>query len=247
MAYMKETFVAPGIIEIKRYHTYRLGGRATRKENSRATPEQIQKNNSRRAREKLYRLIATNFTRDDIRLDLTYGGEEPTPEKAKEDIRKFIRKLRKLYKSKGLELKYIYVTEHVGHRVHHHLLINFIPCKRSELQALWPYSKFNYRSMRDYDGTPEDARRVAEYLTKETDETIRDPKAIQKQRWCASKNLKQPKVHKQKIRARRWNEQPKPLPGYQLVDLYNGITMDGYPFQSYRQLDLSVNEVWPRK
>ena len=121
MPYRKEIFQAPGIYEVKKYHTYRLGGNRVRGPNIQKTDDGLKKRNSRRAKTKLYRLIATNFKRDDLRIDLTYANPEPPAEEAKNRIRKFIRDLRKKYKKKNAELKYIYVTEHVHHRVHHHI------------------------------------------------------------------------------------------------------------------------------
>ena len=100
MPYRKEIFQAPGIYEVKKYHTYRLGGGP----NIQKTDEGLKKRNSRRAKTKLYRLIATNFKRDDLRIDLTYANPEPTAEEAKNRIRKFIRDLRKKYKKKNAEL-----------------------------------------------------------------------------------------------------------------------------------------------
>lgn len=78
-------------------------------------------------------------------------------------------------------MKYIYVTEYKGHRIHHHLLINAsMKIQRKDIREKWPWGELNYRSFRYFDGTPEDCRRLAEYLCKETDETIREPGAVQK-------------------------------------------------------------------
>jgi hypothetical protein len=85
-----------------------------------------EKGNSRRAKEKLYRLMVTNFKRDDYRIDLTYAEPAPDPGTALDRIRKFIRQLRSKYRKKKEELKYIYVTEYRGHRIHHHVLINAV-------------------------------------------------------------------------------------------------------------------------
>lgn len=243
MPYRKEIFTAPGIREIKKYHTYRLGGKHTRADNYQKTEEAVQKGNSRRAKEKLYRLIVTNFQRDDYRIDLTYAEPEPDPGTALERIRKFIRQLRSKYRKKKEELKYIYVTEYRGHRIHHHVLINAVEgIGRKEIGGLWPWAKLNYRSFRLFDGDPEDCRRLAWYLIKETDESIREEGAIQKLRWCASKNLKQPKIRKQTIYSRKWSEKPKAPKGYQLEEAVNGYMSDGYPFQFYRLIKIAREE-----
>ena len=87
MPYRKEIFQAPGIYEVKKYHTYRLGGNRVRGPNIQKTDEGLKKRNSRRAKTKLYRLIATNFKRDDLRIDLTYANPEPTAEEAKNRLK----------------------------------------------------------------------------------------------------------------------------------------------------------------
>lgn len=246
MPYMKETFIFPGGVEIKKYHTWRLGGKKTRNPNEKKTEEAVEKGNSRRAKEKLYRIILSNFERDDWRIDLTYRDPPPEIEEAKNRIRKFLRNLKNLYKKFGEELKYIYVTERKGHRIHHHLLINASEAiQRKDIREKWPWGEINYRSFRYFDGSPEDAKRLAEYLTKETDQTIRESGTAQKQRWIPSKNLKKPNIRKHKIHSRHWTEKPKVKEGYQLMNLENGYTQDGYPYQSYQLWEIK-KDMWPR-
>ena len=239
MPYRKEVFIAPGIREVKKYHTARLGGKKTRAPNEKRTAEAVQKINARRAKEKLYRLLVTNFRRDDYRVDLTYKDPPPSPEEAGQNIRKFIRRLRDLYRKKGTELRYIYVTEYVRHRPHHHIIVNQADgIGRDDIGRLWPYAKLNFRSFRFFDGAPEDCEALAEYFVKETSETIRREDAVQKLRWCASKNLKKPDVKYETIYSRKWTEKPKPPKGYQITDVENGYTADGYPYQFCRMIRL---------
>lgn len=247
MPYRKETFRAPGICEIRKYFSYRAGGPRKRGPNEKPADEKMRKRNSRRSRENLYRIIATNFKRDDIRIDLTYENPEPTPEEAKRRIQKFLRQLRGAYRKKGQELKYVYATECKGHRIHHHLIIN-AGLTRSEIQACWPWAKFNYRSFRLYDGTPEDAKRLSWYITKETDETIQEDEAVQKWRWVPSRNLKKPDVRTETIKAKHWAEKPKAPKGYQVAEVRNGWNAEGYPFQYVKLVPLDESDVvWPVK
>lgn len=235
MPYMKETFVYPGGYEERKYHTWRLGGKKTRRPNERKTDAAVQRGNSRRAKEQLYRLIVTNFRRDDYRLDLTYGDPPPDREEAKRRVRNFLRNLHNLYRKNGEELKYIYVTEYKGHRIHHHVLLNASKkVSRKEIQALWRYGILNYRSFRYFDGAAEDCRRVAEYFVKETDETIREEGAVQRKRWSQSRNLKRPRVKKEKIYSRHWRENPRGRKGFYIAEEESGWTQDGYPYQYIR-------------
>lgn len=236
MPYVKETFSAPGVREVKRYHSYRWGGKKTRAANREKTEEAVARGNQRRAKEKLYRLLVTNFKRDDIRIDLTYRDPPPTPEEAVKRVGKFLKDLRKLYRKRGAELRYIYVTEYRGHRVHHHLIVNAAGVSRSDMNKIWPYADFNYRSFRLYDGRPEDAEALATYLIKETSVNVRD--GIQKVRWVASKNLKKPDVKKVIIHSRHWREKPTPPKNFFIQDLVNEYTDEGYPYQWYRAVEL---------
>lgn len=252
MAYVKETFRAPGILEVKKYHTWRWGGKCRRGANIKRSDRKQRKRNSKNSREYLARLIMTNFTKGDMRVDLTYGGAEPDAEEAKKNIDNFLQRARRLYKKKGEELKFILATEHKQHRIHHHLLINFIKGKIEEddIAALWPYSKLNYRSTRKFDGGPEDARRLAWYITKETDKTIGDEDSIQKVRYRCSRNLMKPDVKKEVIYSRKWAESPKPPKGYTVYDTEEGATEDGFPFQIIRmKKDITdkEREKWNRK
>lgn len=245
MPYRKEIFQAPGIYEVRKYHTYRLGRNERRGPNVQKTDEGLRKRNSRRAKTKLYRLIATNFKRDDLRIDLTYENPEPEGKEAKKRLQAFIRKLRERYRKKKAELKYIYVTEYVRHRIHHHILINNVGIMRKEINECWPWSKFNYRSFRYFDGGAEDSMRLAEYFTKETDENIREENALQKVRWIPSKNLEPPNVKTITIYARKWKENPNPKKGYQIVEVRNGYQADGFPYQFCRMYEKNNRDMWP--
>ncbi len=253
MAYIKEVFVAPCVMEIKKYHTWRYGGKkCTRSPNKKRSSQKQRERNSKNSKENLAKLIMTNFKKGDLRVDLTYGGEEPTPEQAKKNIDNFLQRARRLYQKHGESLKFILTTEYKNHRIHHHLLMNFIKGKVEEddIAKIWPYSKLNYRSTRKYDGGPEDARRLAWYITKETDKTISDDDALQKVRYRCSRNLLKPDIKKEVIHSRTWAEKPKPPKGYTVYDTYDGVTEDGYPIQIIRmKKDMTYEEErkWERK
>lgn len=232
MPYIMEIFKAPLVYEVKKYHTYRTG-RKERLPKEKPTDEAHQKANERAAKKKLYRYLVTNFKRDDIRIDLTYADPEPTPEEAEKRRAAFIRRLKYRYKKKGKELKAIWVTEKEGHRVHHHIIVNNEGISRDEMQECWPWATLNYRSVRFYDGSPEDALRLTDYLLKETNESIKE--GLIKRRWGMTRNLEKPHVTKKTIYARAWKDNPKPKEGYQIVKLENGVTLDGYPYQFVRQ------------
>lgn len=230
MAYREEIFQAKGIIERKKYHTYRLGGRKERMPNFQPSTEKTQEWNLKRAEKKLYRTIFCNFSRDDLYITLTYRTE-PTYDEAKRNISNFMRRLKRRYRKQGKELKYIYTTEYRGKRIHHHLLIP-AGITRAEINEVWGLGIISHYAFQYYDGQFEDAKRLASYFIKESLRNVREGR--QKLRWVGSKNLIQPKVHYRTIQSRHWKEEPKAPAGYLLAELLNGYTDEGYRFQFVR-------------
>lgn len=96
--------------------------------------------NQKNAEKKLTRLVHANFTERDLALHLTLApGREPKDEKdAKRILANYIRRLKRLYRKLGLELKYITRIEYGGRggRVHYHLIISG-GVDRDELEKLW--------------------------------------------------------------------------------------------------------------
>lgn len=227
MPYRKEIFIAPGYCEVKKYFTFRLGGKKNRAPNWNPTPDDVAAVNERRAAEKLRRLILTNFKRDDLYVTLTYR-DEPDYETAKKDMRNFLRRLKNFYKKQGKELKYIYTTEYRGKRIHHHLIIND-GITRTECERLWGKGIINRYGFQRYDGRPEDAKDLAKYLIKEAKRNVREGK--QKTRWVGSKNLTPPRVLHRTIHAASWKEAPAAPEGMMLIRVENYTRADGFPAQ----------------
>lgn len=65
------------------------------------TTEMQKKLNQRNAERKLIRLLNTNFTKHDIRFDLTYSpeNEPPTPEDAQRQLQNFLRRVKRYRKN----------------------------------------------------------------------------------------------------------------------------------------------------
>ena len=155
------------------------------------TTKEAQKNlNDRNSKKGLIRKINTNFTEDDVHATLTYGrGELPNEERARRDMRNFIRRVRDYRKKKGLpELKYVYVIEFSDGdgrrtRVHHHVIMSGMD--RQAVKSLWPYGRASVDELEPEDGSLEG---LARYITKQP------VGGKQTKRWMASRNLKPPKI-----------------------------------------------------
>lgn len=247
----KRVWRCGGYIEIELYPVFQRPG--VRRSRCRPSRECQQRLNQRNAESKIRRLILDNFTERDLEIDLTYGKPD-TPEEAEKDIARFIRKLRKLWKDSGSELKYIIRQEQgkKSGRIHFHMILNAGPFTRDELESLWPHGYANSRRLRlDETGLAG----LASYISKEGKQ--RRPEELGKRRWNCSRNLHRPspEVSDAKVReteareladaiARRGaeGEIEKLYPGMTLVEaeaLKNQINRGLYVY-----LSLAPPEAW---
>lgn len=171
--------------EMELYPVFQPPG--VRRSKCRPMRECQQRINERDSRRKLTRIVQENFTERDLELDLTYA-DPPSVEEAVADARKYIRKLRLLYRKSGAELRWVLIWEQGvrSGRVHFHLVLNAGPLSRDELEALWPHGHANSRRLR-LDETGLAA--LVEYLTKKSRKGQRQPGA---RRWTCSRNLTRP-------------------------------------------------------
>ena len=151
MPYIKSICKAGKTIEVAAYYTRRYkpkDGRRGKKE--RETTEKQQQINDRQLEKKLTRIINANFDGDSWYITLTYKTENrpKDAEELKRHIREFLKKLRKVYKQEGRELKYIETAE-VGERgaMHIHILVNDIDTRK--IARLWSgWKKLGYEVVR---------------------------------------------------------------------------------------------------
>lgn len=234
MPYVKRTVRAGDTIEVKKYYTSRIGkkDKGMRAEKSNITPEKMAEVNEKNAVEKLTWILNANFSEGDLHCRLTYADEYyPTPEEARENMRRFLRVLRRVYKTMGIkspELKYVNATEYENKRIHHHLVIPEINPKT--VQDLWQYGR-TFFSVLDGSG---DYRKLAEYLVKETRKSYKG-NPVSAKRWNASKNMIKPEISKEIIEADSWTEFPKPVKGYYIPKTSIEMDVDayGFPYQKY--------------
>ena len=185
---------------------------------------EVQKSlNERNSRKKLVRLLNTNFTRRDIRFDLTYSDEflPETPKKALRIVQNFFRRIKRRRQKYGLsELRYVMVTEYGEEhgRIHHHVIMSG-GMDITELAELWGMGYTTAKPLQFDDYGLVD---LATYLTKSS--------ALTKL-WSCSRNLERPEVKSRdgKISAHRVQEWALSgndnriqiearYPGYRLVD-----------------------------
>jgi hypothetical protein len=245
MPYIEEIIFAGKTIEVSKKHSYRyMSKKVPRSENENPTPEAVKKINERNAENHLRRLINANFKYQDIHLVLTYRRDKrpATPQAAKEDLEKFLRKLRGYFRKSGNELKYIAVTEYKNGAIHHHLIINSMDTR--DLTELWIFGQPRPTYL-DHSGQ---YGKLASYLIKETSKTFNSEDSIHGKRYCASRNLKQPQIIKRIVSAKSWQKEPKAKKGYVIEkdSIRTGIyELTGYPYQFYRMIKISGSEQDP--
>lgn len=192
-------------------------------------------------------LVETNFQVGDIRVHPTY--DDKTLPASFEDAQKvmgnYVRKLKRMAKKKGKELKYVYVTEFgsVHGRLHHHLLVNAgSGLTREELEEAWGRGYCSTDIIRD-------CKEAAGYLTK----SKRQYKG--KHIYSASRNLTKPtvttsdtKFSKKKLRelTSSTNAEIKAYfenlhPGYNVEGIYRYIPE---PEQIIQDIDEEQVKLW---
>lgn len=204
MPNIKQTIIINQINqEVKEYFSYKninqdYSQKAKRNKKSKQTSETMQDQNYKRKIEKLRLLLLTNFCTNDYFITLNYKNIDDS-KNALENINEFITELRKTYKKNNMELKYIFITETEGHRLHHHIIFNHDQLiNKEDIKKIWEkgHVYFSY-----YKGSGDDAERLANYMLKEFRNLNKKENKIHKQSYIRSKNLISPLILKEVIKS----------------------------------------------
>lgn len=190
--------------------------------------------NAKRAESKLRVLIHENFGRGDYAVRLDYArmreklGRNPSEEEARHEMEKYLRRLRRLYRVAGKEMRWLYVTE-VGRKsgkVHHHMLISG-GIERDEIERQW---KAGYGNTERLQFCETGLRGLVHYIVKEP---------ITRRRWACSRNLRRPVedrgVDRVRVKDAKYIDAhpddvryiDRLFPGYVAVDVENTPTAAG--------------------
>lgn len=165
----------------------------------------------RQAVKKLRWCINTNFKENDYHVVLTYEKDKraDTFAEMKKDALLFRRKLKYRCEKQGIEFKFIEVMEK-GKRgaLHLHYILPNIPPRL--ISDSWDKGRVHV-NMLDDTGQYKD---LADYLIKYTDEAVRSGEI--KQRWSRSRNLKEPEIKVERIKAKKFRKEIKVPKGYYL-------------------------------
>ena len=162
------------------YPVFQSAGRRRRK--CKPTSAIQERLNQRNAEKKLTRIVRLNFAKGDVTVTCTYRkGEEPeNAEQAQRDAQNFIKRLKRLFKKAGVELKYIYATEcgKSGNWHHHFILTGGVD--RDAVEQAWGKGFANSKRLQFED---DGLAGLSRYIVKE--------RRFYK-RWSGSRNLLRP-------------------------------------------------------
>ncbi len=237
-------------MEVKKTYSARFGKKIPRSSNILETSKAQEAVNRQNAIDELRRILNENFKPGDWHAIFTYPQEvPPTKQQAKHALQVFLRKLRGGYRSQGVELRYIHVTEYESKRIHHHFVLPNLPGGMRPVKRLWKsvVAEFFYTKEERESGEPLHLRfpwsslddsgqygALAEYLIKETERTRKTPDAFSKRRYCCSKNIVHPKPKIELISAKEWRKEPPQRKGHYIDkrESFNGASeQNGVPMQ----------------
>lgn len=235
MAYKKKIYKFRNAIEIEEFHTARYGAPGQKRaKKKKATPEQIEKRNQYN-KEKLARhRLREYFKVNDYFSTLTYRREERPEEmdQAKQHFSKFIRKVRKEYRKRGFELRWLRNIE-VGTKNgwHIHIVINRIPDTDLILAGAW--EKGSVKNTLIYEKG--EFRELAAYITK----TPRTDSRLRETSYSSSKNLPLPEPEEKTYSYWKTWKEIKIQEGFYLDEdsFHEGVNpVTGYTYRVYTLL-----------
>lgn len=230
-------------IEIKYAGDYGAKGEK-RKKKKKVTPEQIVIQNRLNKAKKIRRLIKANFEINDYWITLTYEkGKRKAFEEVKQDVKKFLSKLRNAYKKEEDVLKFIYLIE-IGKEggIHIHIILNRLKSGHTDilLNKYWKHGHINIELMYEKGGF----KQLASYLAKVPDEEQRkkgktSSRESIEETFSTSRNLIRPeptrKVYSKWTVRKILENGPKPQDGYYIEKESLKIGFNQYTGYSYIQ------------
>ena len=253
MAYREDIYKSDNFIEHDLKWSGRYGARGEKRSpKKKATPEQIKKQNFRNKVNHIRRLIQKNFYPNDIWATLKYpAGTRKTIKEVETDIKKFQDGMRKEYKKRGEEFKWIKRIE-IGRNggLHAHFIINRIELAEVLMSKHWIGIVW-FENIRESGGM----EALAEYITKPIPEEVEQLSFIPMDtvkrcaKYSCSRNLDKPEPERKEYKRRTvkkiLNDNPKPREGFYIdtASIRIGINpYTGYSYMTYREIRLKPIE-----
>ena len=210
--YKRLTYVFKNSIEVYEYLDGRYGAPGEKREKKKkATKEEIAKRNQWNRERKVRHKLKTWFHENDYLVLLTYKKEERPPDMktAKAQFKTWYEKLRKEFRKRGAELRWIRnIEKGLRGNWHVHVVINRIEGADILIKKAWPHGKVTFKHL--YESG--DFADLAGYICKTPETCFRYKESLSEASYSASKNLpvEEPKVKKLAY----WRKEPKEKEGY---------------------------------
>lgn len=244
--YCRKVIRAGCTVDVQYTYPTRYGEGLTRARHNldSVTPLEVEAYNEELAIRKLTLLLNENFNPDDWFVTLHYeiDNRPADIETAKKQLRTFLTKLKGLYESEGVTLKYIKATA-FGERgaLHHHIVIPR-GVETTKITKLWKnVIKASHKARPpQYTALYSDGEYsvLAAYICKQGEKSGKSVKNMR--RFTCSRNIKKPEAEEIKwVDKPKWQEPPTPWPGYYIEQDSiragcNPIT--GKPYLFYRMV-----------
>lgn len=210
MAYMKKMIYSGNMLEIEKYPVSSKGHRIPRSGKHKVSSESQAALNEKNAKKLFIRLVECNYTEDDMFISLNYKKKPPDTKTFKKDIQNFLRRLKYHCKKNSYpDPVYMGVSHDKEARPHHHIFLNAYSW--DFIKGLWDKGSVNIKNLiRDDEyGFVQ----VSKYIMNE-----KNANSFNK-RWCASQNLKKPKIVKKPIKRLNIYQKAEAPKGYKIVDV----------------------------
>lgn len=182
-----------------------------RREKREATPEQIRKRNQWNRERKVRHILKTWFQENDYLALLTYrkDARPPDMDKAKADFKKARDAVKKEYRKRGHELRWLRNIE-VGAKGawHIHMVINRIQDTDLILKKAWPHGKVTFKHLYEEGGFAD----LAGYITKTPETANRYRESLVETSYSRSRNLPVKEPERQELAY--WPKEPREKKGY---------------------------------
>ena len=125
--YIERRWNCGAVVDVQKVMPRRQIPKGKRAPRQNPTPQAVAAYNEKLARWKLSRILNAAFGLGDQHLILTYRQEDrpAAPEGAKARVRDYLGQVRRFFRARGLELKYVHVPAVSKRGVpHHHLVLN---------------------------------------------------------------------------------------------------------------------------
>lgn len=261
--FIQKTHIGINTIEHEYYFAGKYGLKGEiRAKRKKTTPEQMKKQNQINRENRLRRLIAANFYKNDYWVCLKYKkGTRKSIDEAKKDLSKFLRGMRKEYKVRGEQFKFVYRLE-VGKLggLHVHILFNRIWMCDILASKCWAHGSINFTPVYELGGF----RRLASYICKpvpdeeqmtfgdvfpDFDKYADDNELKQIVKYSTSRNLVRPepvvKKYSRLTMRKKIQEGPVPRQGYYIDknSIVVGVNQyTGYSYMHYTEIRIKQKE-----